>query len=78
MLILGMIWADIAWGRYWGWDPKESAALVTWFLYGGYLHARVVRDWRGNRSAWLLIIGFIAVVATYFSNLVLGGLHSYV
>ena len=78
MLILGMIWADIAWGRYWGWDPKESAALVTWLLYGGYLHARVVRDWRGNRAAWLLIIGFIAVVATYFSNLVLGGMHSYV
>lgn len=77
MLILGMLWADIAWGRYWGWDPKESAALVTWLLYGGYLHARVVRDWRGNRAAWLLIIGFAAVVFTYFSNQFLGGLHSY-
>lgn len=77
MLILGMLWADIAWGRYWGWDPKESAALVTWLLYGGYLHARVVRDWRGDRAAWLLIIGFAAVVFTYFSNQFLGGLHGY-
>ncbi|MDO5534649.1 MAG: c-type cytochrome biogenesis protein CcsB [Propionibacteriaceae bacterium] len=77
MIILGAIWADIAWGRYWSWDPKETSALVTWLIYGGYLHARVVRDWRGKRAAWLLILGFAAVLFTYFGNLFFGGLHSY-
>lgn len=75
--ILGAIWADIAWGRYWSWDPKETASLVTWLIYGAYLHARVVRDWRGNRAAWLLILGFVAVLFTFFGNLFFGGLHSY-
>ena len=51
MILLGALWADTAWGRYWGWDPKETAAFVTWLLYGAYLHARVVRDWKGNRAA---------------------------
>lgn len=78
MIILGAIWADIAWGRYWAWDPKETAALVTWLIYGAYLHARVVRDWRGRKSAWLLVVGFAAILFTYFSNLLFGGLHSYV
>jgi cytochrome c-type biogenesis protein CcsB len=77
VIILGAVWADIAWGRYWGWDPKETASLVTWLLYGGYLHARVLRGWRGNRSAFLLILGFVAVLFTYFGNYFLGGLHSY-
>ncbi len=77
MLVLGAIWADIAWGHYWSWDPKETAALVTWLIYGAYLHARVARNWRGNRAAWLLIIGFAAVLFTFFGNLFLGGLHSY-
>lgn len=77
MIILGAIWADIAWGRYWSWDPKETAALVTWLIYGAYLHARVVRDWRGNRAAWLLIVGFLAILFTYFGNLFFGGLHAY-
>ena len=77
MIILGAIWADIAWGRYWSWDPKETAALVTWLIYGAYLHARVVRDWRGKRAAWLLILGFAAVLFTFFGNLFFGGLHSY-
>ena len=77
MLILGSIWANVAWGRYWSWDPKETAALVTWLIYGGYLHARVTRDWRGSRSAWLLVLGFAAVIFTYFGNLFFGGLHSY-
>lgn len=77
MIILGAIWADIAWGTYWSWDPKETAALVTWLVYGAYLHARVVRDWRGTRAAWLLILGFAAVMFTYFGNLFLGGLHAY-
>lgn len=77
MIILGAIWADMAWGRYWSWDPKETSALVTWLIYGAYLHARVVRDWRGDKAAWLLIIGFGAVLFTFFGNLFFGGLHSY-
>lgn len=77
MIILGAVWADIAWGRYWSWDPKETSALVTWLIYGGYLHARVVRDWRGKKAAWLLVLGFAAILFTYFGNLFFGGLHSY-
>nr|NLI50157.1 c-type cytochrome biogenesis protein CcsB [Propionibacterium sp.] len=77
MIILGAIWADIAWGTYWSWDPKETAALVTWLIYGAYLHARVVRDLRGRGAAWLLILGFAAVVFTFFGNLFFGGLHAY-
>jgi ABC-type transport system involved in cytochrome c biogenesis permease subunit len=76
-LILGALWAEVAWGRYWGWDPKETASLVTWLIYGAYLHARVVRGWHGRRSAWLLMIGFAATLFTYFGNLFFGGLHSY-
>ncbi|MGM0385440.1 MAG: c-type cytochrome biogenesis protein CcsB [Actinomycetota bacterium] len=77
MIILGALWADTAWGRYWGWDPKETAALVTWLIYAAYLHARVVRDWRGRRAAWLLVLGFAAVMFSYFGNHFFGGLHSY-
>lgn len=77
MLVLGAIWADTAWGRYWGWDPKETAALVTWLIYAGYLHARVVRGWRGDKAAWTLIVGFAAVLFAYFGNHFFGGLHSY-
>ena len=76
-IVLGALWAEVAWGRYWGWDPKETASLVTWLIYGGYLHARVVRGWRGERSAALLLVGFAAVLFTYFGNLFFGGLHSY-
>ena len=77
MLILGSLWANIAWGSYWSWDPKETAALVTWIIYGAYLHARVTRGWRGNRAAWLLVIAFGAILFTYFGNLFFGGLHAY-
>jgi ABC-type transport system involved in cytochrome c biogenesis permease subunit len=77
VLVLGALWANVAWGRYWGWDPKETASLVTWFIYGGYLHARTLRGWRGTRSSVLLILGFAAVLFTYFGNYFLGGLHSY-
>lgn len=77
MLILGALWGNVAWGRYWGWDPKETAALVTWLIYGAYLHARVTRSWRGNRASWLLILGFVAVIFTYLGNLFFGGLHAY-
>ncbi len=76
-IILGAVWANTAWGTYWSWDPKETASLVTWLIYGAYLHARVVRGWRGSRAAWLLMIGFAAVLFTYFGNLWFAGLHSY-
>jgi cytochrome c-type biogenesis protein CcsB len=76
-IMLGAVWAEIAWGRYWGWDPKETASLVTWLLYAGYLHARIIRGWRGKRAAILLIVGFCAVLFTFFGNYIFQGLHSY-
>ena len=77
VLILGSVWAYRAWGSYWSWDPKETAALFTWLVYGVYLHTRSLRGWRGNRSALILLIGFGAVIFTYFGNYVFGGLHAY-
>ena len=77
VIVLGALWAEVAWGTYWNWDPKETASLVTWLIYGAYLHARVVRGWRGRRSALLLMVGFGATLFTYFGNLFFGGLHSY-
>jgi len=77
VIVLGAVWANVAWGSYWSWDPKETASLVTWLIYGAYLHARVVRGWRGDRAAWLLVVGFGATLFTYFGNLFFGGLHSY-
>jgi cytochrome c-type biogenesis protein CcsB len=77
LLMLGALWASIAWGRYWGWDPKETAALVTWLIYAGYLHARVIRGWQGRGTAYLLLLGFAAVLFTFFGNHFLGGLHAY-
>jgi cytochrome c-type biogenesis protein CcsB len=77
VIVLGAIWAEVAWGTYWNWDPKETASLVTWLIYGAYLHARVVRGWHGRRSGALLVVGFAATLFTYFGNLFFGGLHSY-
>jgi cytochrome c-type biogenesis protein CcsB len=77
VIVLGALWADVAWGSYWSWDPKETASLVTWLLYAAYLHARVMRGWRGRRAAILLIIGFAAVIITFFGNYLFSGLHSY-
>jgi ABC-type transport system involved in cytochrome c biogenesis permease subunit len=77
VIILGAIWADIAWGKYWSWDPKETASLVTWLLYASYLHARFSRDWRGRKAAILLIVGFAAVLLTFFGNYIFSGMHSY-
>jgi cytochrome c-type biogenesis protein CcsB len=77
VIVLGAVWAEVAWGAYWSWDPKETASLVTWLIYAAYLHARIVRGWRGQRSAWLLVAGFGATLFTYFGNLFYGGLHSY-
>jgi cytochrome c-type biogenesis protein CcsB len=77
-IALGAYWANSAWGRYWGWDPKETSALVTWLIYGVYLHMRGLRSWSGRRSAVVLIAGFGAVMFTYFAvNLWVSGLHSY-
>jgi cytochrome c-type biogenesis protein CcsB len=76
-IVLGAIWAYKAWGTYWSWDPKETASFVTWLIYGAYLHARVIRGWRGQRAAALLVLGFAATLFTYFGNLFFGGLHSY-
>jgi cytochrome c-type biogenesis protein CcsB len=77
-IALGAYWANHAWGRYWGWDPKETAALVTWLIYGIYLHTHSLRGWAGTRSMAVLIIGFAAVLFTYFVvNLWVSGLHSY-
>jgi len=75
--VLGAVWAQIAWGTYWSWDPKETASLLTWLIYGAYLHARVARGWVGRRASWLLMLGFAAVLFTFFGNLFFGGLHSY-
>jgi cytochrome c-type biogenesis protein CcsB len=77
-LITGAIWAEAAWGRYWGWDPKETVALVAWVVYACYLHARATAGWRGSRSAWINIIGFAVMVFNlFFINIVIAGLHSY-
>ena len=77
-IITGAIWANSAWGTYWSWDPKETWSLITWFIYAASLHARFTRGWGGKRIAWLAIIGFLAVVFTYYGvNFLLSGLHSY-
>jgi len=77
MIILGSWWASIAWSRYWGWDPKETAALVTWLIYAIYLHARNQRSWAGRPAALLLVVGFGMVLVTYSGSLWFSGLHAY-
>jgi cytochrome c-type biogenesis protein CcsB len=77
MIVLGSWWASIAWSRYWGWDPKETAALVTWLIYAVYLHARNQRRWAGRPAALLLVIGFLMVLVTYSGSLWFSGLHAY-
>jgi cytochrome c-type biogenesis protein CcsB len=77
MIILGSWWASIAWSRYWGWDPKETAALVTWLVYAIYLHARNQRSWAGRPAALLLVLGFAMVLVTYSGSLWFSGLHAY-
>ncbi|TFD36211.1 c-type cytochrome biogenesis protein CcsB [Cryobacterium sp. TMT1-19] len=77
-LMAGSIWAEQAWGRYWGWDTKEVWTFIIWTLYAGYIHARATRGWRGSRSAWLSIIGFAAVMFNFgIVNVFFKGLHSY-
>lgn len=77
-LMAGAIWAERAWGRYWGWDTKEVWTFIIWVVFAGYIHARATRGWRGNRSAWLAIIGFTAVLFNFtVVNLFFTGLHAY-
>jgi cytochrome c-type biogenesis protein CcsB len=77
-LVFGMVWAYQAWGAYWSWDPKEVWSLITWFVFALYLHTRIVMGWKGRRSAFIAIIGFLAALFTYFGvNYLLSGLHSY-
>jgi cytochrome c-type biogenesis protein CcsB len=77
-LILGAIWAEVSWGRYWGWDPKEVWALITWLAYAAYLHARATAGWKGAKASVISLIGYATVLFSYFAvNIVFDGLHSY-
>ncbi|OZC63476.1 c-type cytochrome biogenesis protein CcsB [Rhodococcus sp. 05-2255-1e] len=77
-VILGAIWAEAAWGRFWGWDPKETVSFITWIVYASYLHARATSGWRNTRAAWINIAGFVAMLFNLFIiNMVVSGLHSY-
>jgi len=77
-VVAGAIWAEYAWGRYWGWDPKETWALVTWVIYAGYLHARSTAGWRGTRAAVIAIVGLASFWFNFVGiNLFVSGLHSY-
>jgi cytochrome c-type biogenesis protein CcsB len=76
-IITGAIWAETAWGRYWGWDPKETVALVAWVVYAGYLHARATAGWRRG-AAWVNVAGIAVMIFNlFFVNLVVSGFHSY-
>ena len=77
-LVFAMIWAQEAWGRFWGWDPKEVWALITWLFYAAFLHLRLSKGWEGKKSAWLALIGFAIILFNLIVvNLVIAGLHSY-
>lgn len=77
-LIAGPIWAHYAWGRFWGWDPKEVWALITWIVYAGYLHARATAGWKGQRAAIICFVGFVTFLFSYYGvNLLGSGLHTY-
>jgi cytochrome c-type biogenesis protein CcsB len=77
-VIFGAIWAEEAWGRYWGWDPKETVSFIAWVIYAAYLHARSTAGWRDRKAAWINVAGFVAMIFNlFFVNLVTVGLHSY-
>ncbi|MEU4746657.1 c-type cytochrome biogenesis protein CcsB [Actinosynnema sp. NPDC023658] len=77
-IITGAVWAEQAWGRFWGWDPKETVAFASWVCYAAYLHARATAGWRGKPSAWINVVGLVIVLFNlFFVNLVAVGLHSY-
>ncbi|HET9309795.1 MAG TPA: c-type cytochrome biogenesis protein CcsB [Actinomycetota bacterium] len=77
-VIAGAVWAQEAWGRYWGWDPKETWSFITWVIFAGYLHARATNGWKGRRAAFIALVGFASLLVTYYVvNLWIVGLHSY-
>ncbi|GAA2818563.1 c-type cytochrome biogenesis protein CcsB [Saccharopolyspora taberi] len=77
-IIAGAIWAEAAWGRFWGWDPKETCSFIAWIVYAAYLHARATAGWRGVRAAWINIFGLAVMIFNlFFINIVVAGLHSY-
>lgn len=77
-IILGAIWAEAAWGRFWGWDPKETVSFITWILYAAYLHARATAGWRNYGAAWINIVALATMIFNlFFINMVVSGLHSY-
>ncbi len=78
LIITGAIWAEDAWGNYWSWDPKETWSLITWLIYAGYLHTRLIVGWKGRRSIFFAILGFLAVLFTFVGvSYLLPGMHSY-
>ncbi len=77
-IMAGAMWAEVAWGSYWSWDPKETVALVSWVVYAGYLHARATAGWRGRPAAWISVVGLATIIFNlFFVNMVISGLHSY-
>lgn len=77
-IIAGAVWADEAWGRFWGWDPKEVWSFITWVVYAAYLHARATAGWRGTKATWIGLLGFACLMFNFFAvNFVFSGLHSY-
>jgi cytochrome c-type biogenesis protein CcsB len=77
-VIAGAIWAENAWGRYWGWDPKETWAFITWMVYACYLHARATAGWRGRKAAYVALLGYSTFLFNYLVvNIWLVGFHSY-
>jgi cytochrome c-type biogenesis protein CcsB len=77
-VIAGAVWAESAWGRFWGWDPKETVAFVAWVVYAAYLHARATAGWRTGRAAWINVVGMATMIFNlFFINMVVAGLHSY-
>jgi cytochrome c-type biogenesis protein CcsB len=77
-IVAGAIWAETAWGRYWGWDPKETWSFITWIIYACYLHARSTAGWKGRRAAYLAIAGLVSFLINYYGvNIFFEGLHSY-
>jgi cytochrome c-type biogenesis protein CcsB len=77
-IICGAIWAEAAWGRYWGWDPKETWAFIVWVIYACYLHARATAGWKARAAAWVNLVGFFSITFNFLIvNIVVSGLHSY-